>query len=241
MIRWAVRHSFYAAALLTGGAIAWAVARPSVEGSGVSATEERDIGAVTHVSLSGTGDVVIVQGPVALVSVTADDNILPLLATETKGDKLTFRTHGSIKPKAKIVYKVTVPRLEAVTVSGAGTVTAEKLTGDELKVKLSGAGALTLRDATYKSLALDLSGAGKATASGTAERVALKLSGAGKVDLLGLHAKSADVKISGAGQASVWAETELTANLSGAGSVKYKGSPRVEQKVSGAGRVQPAE
>ncbi len=241
MIRWAIKHSLYAAALFTGGAIAWAVSRPAVEGSGTPATETRAIGAVTEVVLSGSGDVTIVRGDDATVRVTADDNILPLLATETKGGKLNIHARGSIKPKTKIAYTVTVPDLKAVTVSGAGNVTAEKLVGESLKVKLSGSGTATLRDVTYQTLALDLSGAGKVTVSGNAARTTLKLSGAGKIDAAGLRTTFAEAQVSGAGHASVWAATDLKARVSGAGSVKYKGSPQVEQKVSGAGSVRPLD
>ena len=241
MIRWAIRHSLYVCALFGGGAVAWSVTQPAAEGSGKSATELRPAGDVTEVVLSGTGDVVVTQGPAPRVTVTADDNLLPLLATETKGRRLHLRATAAIRPKTKIVYTVVLPRLEAVTVSGAGNVTVERRTDEALKVKLSGAGTATLRDVTYQTLALDLSGAGKATAAGSTTRATLKLSGAGKVDAAGLKVNAADVNISGAGQATVWAEAELKTRLSGAGTVKYKGSPNIEQKVSGAGRVQPLE
>ncbi|MBP3960107.1 DUF2807 domain-containing protein [Gemmata sp. G18] len=242
MIRWAIKHSLYVAALGFGGMVAWAVSRPTVEGSGNSVTEERSIGPVSEVTLSGVGDVVIKQGDVASLRVTADDNILPLLVSESNGNKLRLSTRSSsMRPKTKIAYVVTVPQLDALTVSGAGNVTVEKLTGDDLKVKLSGAGTATLREVTYKELALDLSGAGKATATGTATRTTFKLSGAGKIDATGLQAVSADVRVSGAGHANVWAARELKANVSGAGGVKYKGTPQLEQKVSGAGSVRPLE
>ena len=49
-------------------------------------------------------------------------------------------------------------------------------------------------------------------------------------------------RFSGAGNATVWAADELKARVSGAGGVKYKGSPaNVEQKASGAGRIRPLD
>jgi hypothetical protein len=36
-------------------------------------------------------------------------------------------------------------------------------------------------------------------------------------------------------------EEELAATLTGAGSIKYFGNPHVEQNVTGAGSVKPAE
>jgi hypothetical protein len=242
MIRRAVKLVLYTAALGGGALLAAAVNRPTVEGSGVTATEERDISDVTEVSLSGDGIVTIVRGDYASVSVTADDNILPHLKTDTSGR--TLRIGGSsvsIRSKSKPEYRVTLPKLEALSVSGAGHATVDKPVGDELKVKLSGAGTVTLRDVTYQSLNVTTSGAGKVTATGAATRTQFKLSGAGGLDAAGLRSSFADVQVSGAGQASVWATVDLKARVSGAGGVKYKGSPGVEQKVSGAGRVRPMD
>lgn len=243
MIRAAVKLVLYAGALGGGALLALAVTRETVAGSGVPKTEERDVGDVTAVALSGTGDLTIVPGPVPALSVTADDNILPLIETESDGGTLTLRTRSraNLRPKTKIAYTLTVPRLSTITVSGAGTVTARQLTTGALTVKLSGAGSADLDGLACKSLALTLSGAGTARVSGATERLTVKLSGAGDIEAAGLKATTADVQISGAGTASVWAVAELKARVSGAGDVRYKGSPTVEQKVSGAGRVRPAE
>ena len=96
-----------------------------------------------------------------------------------------------------------LPRLDALTVSGAGRATVEKPVGDELKVKLSGAGTVNLREITYKELNVTTSGAGKVIATGAATRTQFKLSGAGGIDAVGLRSSFADVQVSGAGQATL--------------------------------------
>lgn len=243
MFRRALKLVLFASALAGGALLALAVNRESVSGSGVRATEDRDVGAITAVSLSGVGDLTILSGATPALSVTADDNVLPLVETETDGATLTLRTKSrtDIKPKTKIAYTLTVPRLSAVTASGAGNVTAHQLTTGALTVKLSGAGAANLENVACKSLTLQLSGAGVARASGVTERLTVKLSGAGEIDASGLKTSLADVQVSGAGTASVFATLELKARVSGAGNVNYKGRPHVEQKVSGAGRVRYVE
>jgi hypothetical protein len=243
MLRRAIKLCVYVGALGCGAMVAVAVALPRVEGSGVPATEERDIAPITHISFSGTGTLTVVQSDYASVKVTADDNILPYLKTETKDGKLVLRgpSSWSLRPKTKIEYVVSVPKLEALTLSGTCTAAVEKFHGEELTVKLSGAGTLALRDVTFQSLNADLSGAGKLTATGSAVRTKLKLSGAGQIDAAALRTSFTDVTVSGAGTATVWAAIDLKARVSGAGGVKYKGSPGIEQKVSGAGRVRPVE
>jgi hypothetical protein len=149
MIRWALRHSLYAAALAAGGLAAWAANRPAIEGSGRPATQERQvIGEPTEVVLGGVGDVQLVQGPEPAVQVTADDNIVSHLKATTSGRRLTLSvgTSASLRPKTDIRYRVTLPRLTAVTVSGAGRVAADRFTADALAVKLSGAGKVEMRE-----------------------------------------------------------------------------------------------
>jgi hypothetical protein len=244
MIRRAIKLFCYASALGAGALVALAVSHTTVEGSGTPATEERTAGDVTEVNLSGVGELNVVQGLVPSLSVTGDDNIVPLVETETNGKKLTIRTRSrtSLRSKTKLVYTLTVPQLETITVSGAGSVRTEKYLGNALTVKLSGAGNAHLRELNVKALTLKLSGAGTAHVAGTTDKLTLNLSGAGGIEAAGLKAISAEVQISGAGTATVWAENDLKARISGAGDIKYKGHPaNLEQKVSGAGRIRPLE
>jgi|SRR5262245_14470241 len=239
MICRAFKLCLYVAALGGGAMLAWAVFRPAVEGSGTSVTEERPIGDISEVSLSGIGDLTVVQGSVPSLTVTADDNIVPLLDSDVSGRKLTLRTSSvySVRPKTRITYTLTVPQLDAITISGAGNVKTEKLTGDKLTVRLSGAGNANLQNLDCKTVSFTLSGAGVATVSGKAEHATLRISGAGDIHASELKATSVDVQISGAGNASIWPTSDLKARVSGAGGIKYKGTPKVDQRISGAGTV----
>ncbi|MBY0460388.1 MAG: DUF2807 domain-containing protein [Gemmataceae bacterium] len=241
MIRRIFRLSLYAGALLVGGGVAWAVFRPTVEGSGKPATETRPIsGTPTELVLEGAGEVLLVSGPEPSVRVTADDNVLPLLTTEVSGRQLTLGTSTSrLHARTPIRYQVTLPALAGVSVSGSGSVSGERFTGDKLAVKASGSGVVDLREIKCHSLTVNLSGAGKATVAGVADRSAYKVSGAGIIDAAGLKTTAAEVNISGAGQVKVWATDSLKSRVSGSGLVLYKGSPNVEQKTSGSARVQP--
>jgi hypothetical protein len=244
MIRRVVKFGLLASALIGGGLLALATTlRETIDGSGVSATETRDISEVNEVVLSGTGDLVIVPGSIPSLTVTADDNVLPAIESDNVNGKLTLkpRSRTNIRTRTKIVYTLTTPSLSAVTVSGAGNVRSTRLESDNLTVKLSGAGNIHLSNLTCKSLNLTVSGAGTAHLAGSAEKLTLKLSGAGEIEAAGLKSSSADVHISGAVNATVWATDDLHARVSGAGGIKYKGTPKVEQKVSGAGRIRPLD
>ena len=104
MFRFAFKFVMFASALALGGLLAASIFRETVTGSGKSATEEREVGPVTEVALSGIGNLTIRQGDTPGLTVTADDNILPLIETETSGKKLTIRTKSgfSLKPTAPL-------------------------------------------------------------------------------------------------------------------------------------------
>jgi len=226
-----------------GAGVGWVVLRERVEGSGNRAAEEREVGDVTQVVLAGEGNLTVTPGEATELVVTADDNILPLLETNSAGGTLTLRTKSgvSLSPKTPITYALKVPKLDRLTVSGAGNAAVEgPVGGDDLEVKVSGAGDVKLRGLARKGLTVTLSGAGNVTAAGTAQRLTAKVSGAGDIKAADLRSMTADVHISGAGNATVWATGDLKAHVSGAGDVKYKGQPRVDQKVSGAGSIKPA-
>ena len=195
MFRRAIKFVFFIAALGAGGLLALATTvRETVAGSGVPMTQERTIENVNQVEFSGVGELTIVSGAAPTLSVTADDNILPVLETEASDGQLTIdtRSRTTIHPKTKIVYTLTVPRLDAIDVSGAGSVTTKRFETDDLKVKLSGAGKAQLDNLTCHSLSLSLSGAGIANLSGSTEKLTLRISGAGNIDAAKLKAKSAD-------------------------------------------------
>src|SRR5437899_1250632 len=100
MIRRACKFVLLTGALVGGGILA-ATWPETVNGSGVPATQDRAVGAVTEVTRSGTGNLVITPADTPVLLVTADDNILPLIETETNGHTLHIGTKSgySIHPK----------------------------------------------------------------------------------------------------------------------------------------------
>jgi hypothetical protein len=84
-----------------------------------------------------------------------------------------------------------------------------------------------------------LGGLGEIQLSGKVTRQNVDLTGAGGYQAEDLQSEDVEVMLSGAGEAVVWAEKTLKATVTGAGSIKYKGSPEVEQENSGIGEIKP--
>jgi hypothetical protein len=210
-----------------------------VEGNGVPASEERQIGNISEVTLSGTGNLTVVPSDTTSLIITADENVLDYIEARVSGKTLSLRTKSgySLRSKTPIKYTLLTNRLDKVGVSGSGDATVEGWSGNALTATVSGAGNMTLRGVTCNALTINLSGAGNMKASGTARLLKAKVSGAGDIDATQLETSDADVQISGAGDISLWATDKLKARVSGAGDVKYKGSPTIEKRVSGAGGI----
>ena len=91
---------------------------------------------------------------------------------------------------------------------------------------------------TQSSRNADCSRSRKIQASGTANEVKTNISGSGKVLAANLETNKCEVRISGSGDVEINVKSELDANISGSGSVSYKGNPsHVNSHASGSGHV----
>ncbi len=192
------------------------VLRPGIPGSGISRCEFREVQPFEEINLSGFGTVNVFAGDTPTVRVTTDNNLLAHVETRVENGKLNIKPRGKIKPKTGLNVDVTVPRLTAARVSGAGDMNINDVVGDQLDLSISGVGNLN--------------------ANGQVNNISTSISGAGDADLRQLYAENATVRISGAGDASVYASESIKARISGVGDVICYGNPtRVDQSISGVG------
>ena len=214
---------------------------PSVRGSGNVVSETREVSGFDSIQVDYPARVLISQGSKETLTVEADDNVLPGLKTEVKGNELRIyykSTDGKhVNPTKTPVITITVKDLSSLSFSSAGEAIVESLESDNLSVSLDGAGNIKLNDIDVKDLSVNMSGAGSTTASGTADTLSLNISGFGSFNGKDLKCSAVDVNISGAGGATVSAEDQLDATISGAGSITYYGSPEVTKNIAGVGSV----
>lgn len=214
---------------------------PTEPGSGKVITQSRKVSSFDSIEVSYPAQVFVSQGSSESVKIEADDNVLPGLKTEVRGDTLEifYRVEGGkhVRPTKPVKITIVVKDLKAVNFDGAGELTIDGLETAELNISASGAGNLELNELAVQNLSVSLSGAGNVTASGTADNLDLTISGVGKFDGKDLHSQVASASLSGVGSATVWVDDELDAEISGAGSVNYYGSADVSKEISGIGGV----
>jgi len=210
-----------------------------VIGSGNKITETRPVSGFDSIDLSGVGKLIVRQTGTQSLSIEGDDNIVPLVTAGVSGGTLRIGLERGtqIQPRLPLVFNVTVGDLSALTLSGAGSIEGDDLRAGNFETKISGAGNTHLGNLTAGNLRAILSGAGSFAVSGNVSDQEVVLSGAGNYRADELQSRNANVRASGAGTATVRVSDNLAANISGVGSVRYYGSPAVQQHKSGLGSI----
>ncbi len=189
-----------------------------VEGSGRAATERRALDDFQELTVEIGADITLKAGSGAAAVIHADDNVIPLIVTETKGRKLTVLASRSFSVSRPVVIELAVPHISSVTVEGSGS--------------------LALEGIAERELALNIEGAADLTAQGRVEILNAEINGTGDLHLGALAARSARIAIEGTGDAEVSVSEALEAEINGTGDIRYSGSPRkVSKKINGVGQV----
>ncbi len=214
----------------------------SVRGSGNVISQTRTVTDFNTIEINYPVELSVQQGASTSLTVEADDNLLPQLATRVSGSTLYIEDSQSdwtkrVNPTRPVKIALTLKTLQRVDFPSAGTLRVGNFQTDRLEISISGAGTVNLSDLTAQSLSVNLSGAGTITAGGSADTLSLDISGVGSFHGDDLASQTANVNISGAGSATVWVKNSLSASISGTGSVRYYGSPSVQRQVSGLGNV----
>lgn len=194
----------------------------TVTGSGVVATEEREVEDFDAVVVKGIGELRIEFTGEESLSIEAEDNILPLLTSEVSGNELVLgpRSGVGITAHEPIIYRLTVAELSAISVSGSVNVDARGILGDRLTVSSSGSSDMRI--------------------TGSVDRLSLDKSGSGTFSGRRLESAHASVEVSGSGDVVLNVADTLDVTASGSSDVRYVGNPRVSQvDVSGSGSVEP--
>jgi hypothetical protein len=190
-------------------------------GSGVVVTESRPVSGFTSVSVSGVGEVILDNTGTESLTITAEDNILPLLESEVRNGVLILgpRPNSNLSPTRDIDYRVSYRELTSVLASGVTVVNATGVDAGSFTSTASGVSLIRL--------------------SGTADRQTITISGTSTFDAAALTTRLTSVGISGASNVVVNASERLEGNVSGTSTLEYIGNPVIDVNVSGTASVRP--
>jgi hypothetical protein len=181
-----------------------------------------------------------------------DDDRITVYITVKNLDAISVSGSGDVIGETKF----TTGDLE-LNVSGSGSLKIEVDATGEIEGDVSGSGDIVLKGKCKNfdsdisgsgkvNIALsitdvanfELSGSGKVEASGTANTVKASISGSGKVLAANLEVNRCEIRIAGSGDVEVNVKNEIDANITGSGSVNYKGNPsKINSHSSGSGKI----
>ena len=149
-----------------------------IQGSGPIVTETRDVRPFSGLDVGSGIHVLLKLGAAGPLQVSAQQNVLPAIATEVSGSTLKVGANDDFLTSTPVVVTVTTPTLASVSTSGGAEVSVEALEADVLELG---------------------SGVGRGSQiSGSANTVSLVADGGSIVDLDDLVAEAIDVRVAGA-------------------------------------------
>lgn len=205
--------------------------------------EVRDLPPFTKVALKISGKVYLEQGNTQSVKIVAEDETLEEIITEVKDRTLSIRFPNSNMFRnwnpGKIEIYITIPGVDALTVSGSGDIVSKAVNSRILDLAVSGSGNIDIEKLTCEQVSAAISGSGNISVSGdgVAKELKARISGSGNINAGGFEAENVDVQTSGSGNCSVISNGEIKARISGSGNVSYSGNPAIDSSVSGSGKV----
>jgi Putative auto-transporter adhesin, head GIN domain len=189
---------------------------------------EKSIGLTSFETIILSGDFaveVVNKAPLRAV-ITGSPDALDRVELRSAGGILTIsdKRFGSNRVRGQgagaVVIRISAAKLRSASVTGAGSLTIDRLTGAKVELALRGPGALTV-------------------GSITADRMVLSSIGNGKIMLAGA-VKSAETMVTGAGvvDASQLRITDLVATGEGAADQRYQATRTAQVTLRGIGRIE---
>lgn len=212
-------------------------------GAASAATRDFPVGGFDRIASSVTFDVHVRTGGAPHVTATGPQELLDRLQIDVGGGELRIRTqrgnwfsgwnwHGG---RGRI--EVSVPMLQAASLSGPGDLTIDAVRVPRFSATLSGPGNLGIGALEARSLALTLSGPGNIVLAGRAETAAMMLSGPGDIKAANLTARTATVQLSGPGDITATVTGTVQGTLTGPGDITIRGGARCDISKHGPGDV----
>ena len=214
----------------------------------------------TRIEIGHAFELEITQADIHTVQIMASESLLERVKVTQTGDKLEIDLenlffHSYRSPRVKI----TMPELKGLYLSGAseGSVSGFK-SSDNFELILSGASELDMDMETgafiselsgasevsgylkATSCDIDMTGASRIELSGSGGNVRLEASGASEAELGDFTVNDADIRFSGASDGIMHINGRLDADLSGASTLEYSGSPTLgDLELSGGSELEP--
>jgi hypothetical protein len=191
-----------------------------------------------RLEISSAFDVTVQQGSAFSIRAQGDRRDLSDIELILRGTTLAIHYKNSGRRQYTTYLAITLPILYGADFSGAVNA---RITGfsdpvSRFDLSLSGASIVQLQ-LNSDELYVWLTGASNLRVIGSGTRIEASVSGASELTAFDYPVDQVKLTVSGASQAKVSAAQLLEVSASGASEVLYRGSPQIEQDVTGASSV----
>ncbi len=190
-------------------------------GSGEIKSVMRKTAYFESIIIKGDCDVIVNHGDSISLTIMDYSNLTDLIETKVENKELIISSKkGTCVSNNKLGITITMPHLKKIVITGSGS------------VKANG----NFRE---KIITADLSGSGDIilNLTDTTGFIIAEISGSGTIEAAACICDSAITEIKGSGDININAQKFLRAGIYGSGNITYKGSPKIETKISGSGEI----
>lgn len=204
-------------------------------------TQSYNLTGFTKVEVAGPDDVTIRQGDSFSISARGRKEALDRLEIKLDGPDLKIgrKREGfsfSSRDEDDVDIAITLPKLNAVRLTGSGTIDADNVDGDAVEAVVTGSGDLKVAKLTGKRAEITVSGSGDIEiAGGTIGSGELSVTGSGDIDADGLVATTLEVSVTGSGNVDAQATGKADIRILGSGDVTLGGGASCSTRQMGSG------
>lgn len=192
----------------------------TITGNGKEVTVKREVLDFNQLSVQGSYQINLTAGQKQEVTITSNEDLLDKIVTEVK-DKTLFiygMQGASLQISKPIIVNITVPKIEAIMLSGSNQITANQIDSKRLEVESSGNQEFVL--------------------NGKINELKLHTAGATQFDAANLIAKKVDIKAEGFAEIKVYASNEIHSKTTGSIALQVLGDPKiVDTMMSGSWQI----
>jgi hypothetical protein len=165
--------------------------------------EKREVSGFSALMFRGMGRIDLTQGDHEELVIEAQPEIRSRIKTEVREGTLhidydeDWKDWTGIRTLSgdKIIFHLVMRDINAISVSGVGSLDAPRIETGSLSLAITGPGLLTVGELKTTSLAANLSGVGAIDVAGTSDELSVTLSGAGSFKGGRLQAGKASVRL----------------------------------------------
>jgi len=211
-----------------------------VPASGTGTSRTFPVADFTAIDLRGSDDAEVRVGPAFSVRAEGPADRLDQLAISKDGNTLRISLesgHFSWGGGRDVKIFVTMPAIEAASISGSGDMTVDRVEGAQFEGSTKGSGDLSLHSVKGGRVTLSIAGSGTIDAAGSADDLSMSIAGSGDINAGDLTATRGDVSLSGSGDVTARINGQATVSLNGSGDVDLGDGATCSVTKHGSGEV----